>query len=150
MSIGKEALDTHLSSGIVLSGVLRGRWRIVEHTWPLVFIDVIARDGRAVPLRFDCAGYPDQPPTAMPWDAKAQCQLAAARWPCGGRVSQVFNPGWKGGSALYIPCDRQAIEGHSGWLSQYPWMIWQPDRGLVHYLQLVWEILQSNELQPAA
>ena len=33
-----------------------------------------------------------------PWDFSAQQQLPGNFWPRGGRVSQVFNPSWKGGA----------------------------------------------------
>jgi len=61
-------------------------------------------------------------------------------------VSQVFNPNWKGGTCLYLPCDRQSIAGHPHWLVEYPWLIWKPARGIVQYLEAVHEVLQSNEL----
>src|SRR5437879_2220089 len=134
MRDGKAELEAHLRSGRFLAGAAKGRWRLVEFRWPIALIEVLARDGRRFTLRFDCNGYPDQPPTAMLWDVVAQHQLPVSRWPRGGRVSQVFNPGWRGGSALYIPCDRQSIEGHSAWHSEYPWLIWKPERGLLQYI----------------
>jgi hypothetical protein len=146
MHDGKVELEAHLHSGRFLAGVARGRWRLVQWQWPLAYIEVGARDGRRFTLRFDCTGYPDQAPTAMLWDMSAQQQLPATLWPRGGRVSQVFNPGWKGGSALYIPCDRLSIEGHSNWLSEHPWLIWNPTRGLLQYVEAVCETLHSNEL----
>lgn len=146
MRDGKTEIEAHLRSGRFLSGAAKGRWRFVELQWPLVFIEVGARDGRRFTLRFDCVGYPDQPVTATLWDLSAKQQLPTALWPSGGRVSQVFNPGWKGGSALYIPCDRQSIEGHSNWLSEHPWLIWIPTRGLLQYIEAVCEILHSHEL----
>ena len=32
----------------------------------------------------------------------------------------AFNPGWKNGSCLYLPCDRQSIEGHANWHGEHP------------------------------
>lgn len=147
----QETLDQHLKSGRFLAGVASGRWRVVGSQFPHLFIEITARDGRKVTLRFTCADYPAQPPTAAPWDMGSNGLLAAAKWPKGGRVTQVFNPGWKGGTALYIPCDRQSIEGHPNWHNEYPWLIWQPAKGLIQYIEAVFEILQSNELvaQPA-
>lgn len=146
MSEGKAALESHFRSGRFLAGAAKGRWRLLEFAWPIAFIEVTARDGRRFSLRFDCAGYPDTPPTAMLWNSANGTQLAGDKWPKGGRVSLVFNPGWKGGNALYIPCDRQSIEGHSNWVNEHPWLIWNPSRGLLHYVEAVWEILQSHEL----
>lgn len=146
MRDGKTELEAHLRSGRFLAGAAKGRWRLVDFQWPIALIEVVARDGRRFTLRFDCNGYPDQPPTGTLWDVVTQQQLPADRWPRGGRVSQVFNPGWKGGSALYIPCDRQAIEGHSAWYSEYSWLIWKPERGLLQYIEAVFEMLRSHEL----
>lgn len=146
MRDGKAELEAHLGSGRFLAGAAKGRWRLVELEWPITLIEVVARDGRRFTLRFDCTGYADQAPTATLWDTTTRQQLSADRWPRGGRVSQVFNPGWKNGSALYIPCDRQSIEGHSAWFSEYPWLTWKPERGLLQYIEAVCETLHSNEL----
>lgn len=140
-------LREHLQSARFLAGQAKGRWKLVTSDWPNPLITVFARDGRGFVLRFDCAGYPDQPPTATAWDVHRNCMLDTAFWPRGGRVSQVFNPGWKGGQALYLPCDRQSIEGHSNWFNEYPWLIWKSARGLTQYLEAVYELLQSHELQ---
>lgn len=147
---GKEALEAHLRSGRFLAGVVKGRWRLVDLKWPVAFIEVGACDGRRFTLRFECSGYPDIAPTATLWDFASGQLLPAARWPRGGRVSQVFNPGWKGGAALYIPCDRESFPGHENWLSEHPWLIWNPSRGLLQYIEAVCEILQSRELEHEA
>lgn len=146
MCEAEEALQEHLRSGKFLSGQVRGRWALLQVTWPTVQVTVKARDGRDVCLRFECSGYPDRPPTAMPWDPDQGCTLPFERWPRGGRVGQVFRPDWKNGRALYLPCDRESIDGHPNWYSEYPSLIWQPAAGLSQYLEVVSETLQSNEL----
>lgn len=148
MDNGHQALADHLSSPPFLAGMARGRWTLRSFDWPHVVLEIATRNGNACTLRFDCSGYPDQPPTAMPWDPLRQDKLDANRWPRGGRVSQVFNPGWKNGTALYLPCDRQSIAGHDNWNSEHSWMIWNPTRGLIQYLEAVHEVLQSHELVP--
>lgn len=147
MDSGQSLLEVHLQSGRFLAGVAKGRWRLVEYRWPVVIVEVTARDGRLFTLRIDCTGYPDLAPTGTLWDVDANRQLPAEFWPRGGRVSLVFNPSWKGGAALYLPCDRQSIEGHANWLSEHSWLIWNPSKGLLQYLQAVCETLQSHELQ---
>ena len=149
MDAAQGALEEHLRSGRLLSGVARGRWSVVELSWPFVYVGVAARDGRHFTLQFECSGYPYVAPTATLWDREGGHQLAAQRWPRGGRVAQMFNPGWKGG-AIYIPCDRQSIEGHPHWHGEFPWLIWNPARGLTQYLEGVSETLQSHELLPEA
>jgi hypothetical protein len=135
---GESELLKHLKSGRFLAGAARGRWRLL--------VEVRAKDGRNFVLRFDCIGYPETPPTATFWDMQANRQLEAHRWPSGGRVSQCFNPSWKQGTALYLPCDRQSVEGHPGWIHEYPWLIWKAQRGLLQYLEAVREMLYSKEL----
>jgi hypothetical protein len=146
---GQRLLAEHLRSGRFIAGQSRGRWRLVDAAWPHPLIEVSARDGRKFVLRFDCNGYSDLAPTATLWDVERGQMLGADQWPRGGRVSQTFNPGWKNGTSLYLPCDRGSIEGHTSWFADYPWMIWKPARGLTQYLEAVYELLQSNELLPA-
>lgn len=149
MSSELQALQAHLAGGRYQSGVARGRWRTIDLAWPLAYIEVFDRNGRATCIRFDCSGYPASAPQGTPWDAAARQQLPAHLWPRGGRVSKVFNPGWQGGAALYIPCDRVSIAGHENWRTELPHLIWSPARGLMQYLEAIHELLQSNELEPA-
>lgn len=65
-------------------------------------------------------------------------------------MSQVFNPSWVNREAIYLPCDRRAIQGHDHWRREHPQLIWRPDIGIVQYLSAVWEVLQSRELEPRA
>jgi hypothetical protein len=146
MSPSEDAIQSHLQSGRFLAGAARGRWQLRALAFPTVCVAICASDGRRIVLRFDCTGYPDVAPTATVWDWVNGRALSPSQWPRGGRVSQVFNPSWKGGAALYIPCDRQSIEGHPNWYAQYPWLIWKPSVGLVHYIEAIHEVLQSYEL----
>lgn len=146
MTHGMIRLEQDMHSGRFRAGEARGRWKLLEIQWPLAFVEVIARDGRRFVLRFECTGYPETAPTATLWDRATQSQLPPHKWPRGGRVSQAFNPGWKGGSALYLPCDRESIPGHANWIAEHPWLIWNPVKGLLMYIEVVSEILQSGEL----
>jgi len=129
--------------------VAEGRWRVLKTEWPLVWIAVKATDGREHVLRFHCQGYPETPPTAGPWDVEANKILDAAKWPKGkgGRVSASFRADWKGGIALYLPCDRVSIEGHNHWMTEMPSKIWKPSEGIVQYLELVHELLNCKDYQ---
>jgi hypothetical protein len=149
MNQALHALEADLASGRYKAGVARGRWRLVSLNWPYAFVEVFDRAQRAFCIRFDCAGYPGHPPQGTPWDYGAQQQLPNHLWPRGGRVSQVFNPGWKNGTALYIPCDRESIVGHDNWHAEHPNLIWNPSRGLLQYVEAIHEILQSHELATA-
>ncbi|MGL6097547.1 MAG: DUF7665 family protein [Fimbriiglobus sp.] len=131
-------------------GEAEGRWRLAGVTWPVALISVKAKDGREYLLRFECTGYPQSPPTAGPWDAERNSMLAFDRWPKsgGGRLGAVFNTGWKNGSALYLPCDREAIVGHDNWRTEMPSKIWRPADGIIQYLELVHELLHCRDYSP--
>jgi hypothetical protein len=146
MDESARLLSCHFAAGRFLAGQAIGRWTLIEVGWPHAVVEVAARDGCRYALRFDCAGYPEQAPTAMLWNVGAKQMLAPADWPQGGRVSQVFNPNWKNGTALYLPCDRESIAGHPNWTTEYPSQLWDPARGITLYLEIVHELLQSNEL----
>ena len=150
MESGQETLTSHLHAGQFLAGVARRRWRLGGCQWPIVIVEVNARDGRWFALRFDCTGYPGTAPTATLWDTSAGHKLGAEMWPRGGRVSQVFNYEWLKGEALYLPCDRRAFLGHEQWVGEHPWLIWDPSKGLIQYITAIWEVLHSHELQSDA
>jgi hypothetical protein len=128
-------------------GASRGRWELVRVEWPWVYIKVRASDDRRFLLRFECTDYPQSPPTAGPWDEVTNAVLAVEQWPQGrgGRVSSVFRSNWKGGTALYLPCDRVSIQGHDNWRTEMPSKIWRPADGIVQYLELVHELLHCRD-----
>jgi hypothetical protein len=146
MAPDEKALRADLESGRFLAGETKRRWRLVSVNWPAVQIAVTARDEHEYVLRFDCSGYPQNPPTAQLWDSIRNAPLELALWPKGsGRIAAVFRSDWKGGVALYLPCDRTAIEGHDGWRTEHPSKIWNPSRGITQYLGIVHELLQSRD-----
>lgn len=140
-----------LEKPLFRAGVADERWRLRRVSWPFALIGVAAKDGAEYVLRFDCNGYPASPPTGRLWDADAEGALPVERWPRsvgGGRVGAVFRADWKAGTALYLPCDREALAGHDAWLTEMPSKIWQPSVGIVHYLELVHELLHSRDYAP--
>lgn len=146
MAPDEKALRAHLESGRFLAGEARKRWRLISMDWPAVLIAVAARDGSEYVLRFDCSGYPQNPPTARLWDADKNAPLELSLWPKGsGRVAAVFRNDWKGGIALYLPCDRVAIEGHDNWRTEHASKIWNPSKGITQYVEIVHELLQSRD-----
>lgn len=143
----QRAFEADVEKPAFRLGEIEGRWKLVRISWPMVTITVAALDGREFALRMNCAGYPGTPPTAGPWDLEQDTVLAFEEWPRGngGRVSAVFNPGWKNGTALYLPCDREALAGHDAWRTQMPSKIWSPATGITHYLELVHELLHCSD-----
>jgi hypothetical protein len=146
MSPDEKALRSDVESGRFLAGEARGRWRLISIEWPYVQIGVMAKDEHEFILRFDCGGFPQNPPTARLWDAARNAPLPLGDWPKGGgRIAAVFNQNWKSGVALYLPCDRTAIEGHDNWQHEHPAKIWNPAKGIVQYVEIVHELLQSRD-----
>jgi hypothetical protein len=143
----ERALQSDLAKPKFRLGQAEGRWRFVTLSWPFVLIGVTAKDGQEYVLRFNCAEYPQTPPTGGPWDTEGNAILAFNRWPCskGGRVGSVFRTNWKNGSALYLPCDRESIAGHDNWRTEMPSKIWRSSEGIVQYLELVYELLHCGD-----
>jgi len=136
----------HLTGGRFQSGAASGRWRFVSVSWPNALFGVRAADGSEYGLLFNCVDYPRTPATARLWDIEQNCPLSVAKWPKGqDRVPLAFNPNWKDGSCLYLPCDRISIEGHENWHQLHPSLIWNPTLGIVHYLRVVYDLLNSGD-----
>jgi hypothetical protein len=131
-------------------GHFESRWMLIDIAWPVVLIGVLAKDKREYALRFDCSDYPQTPPTAGPWDVERSAPLASNLWPRsnGGRVGAVFRVDWKNGTALYLPCDRESLQGHDNWRTEMPSKIWRPADGIIQYLELVHELLNSRDYVP--
>jgi hypothetical protein len=146
----EKALHADVAKAAFRVGAAEGRWRLGSIVWPFVEVGVTARDGHEFVLRFRCDGFPQSAPTAQPWDPGHVQPLAHGLWPRshGGRLGAVFRTDWKNGSALYLPCDRESIVGHDAWRSQMPSKIWRPADGLVQYLELVHELLNSRDYAP--
>ena len=146
----EQVFRRDLESGPFQSGCDRGRWHLHDLDWPHAIIAIQAAIRENSPtdyaLRFECTDYPQAPPTAQPWDAEKEVPLPFTRWPGGTRrVPLAFNPNWKSGKCLYLPCDRLSIEGHEAWRNQHPSMIWSPESDITLYLGIVHELLNSSD-----
>jgi hypothetical protein len=131
-------------------GEIEGRWRHVATAWPHVIIAVSAPERPRSPaefaFRFECSNYRQIPATAQPWDLKTNSLLAAGQRPTGpAMVVAVFRPDWKQGQCLYLPCDRMSIEGHDNWLNEHPSRIWRPERGIICYLEQIYELFHQSD-----
>lgn len=140
----------HLEAGPFQSGVDRGRWNLVSVNWSHSVIAVSAASHLSAPdefdFRFELTNYPAVPPTAQPWNSETNTALEIGKWATGGgRMQLAFNPGWKSGSCLYLPCDRQSIEGHEIWIQQHPEMIWSPGGDITQYLRIIYDLLNSKD-----
>lgn len=143
-------LETDLAAAEFRCGEAEGRWRHVATSWPHVIVAVAAPDRPKSPseffFRFECTGYRHKPVTAQPWDAGRDAPLPFASWPTGNsHVKAVFRPDWKKGQCLYLPCDRLSIEGHDEWLTKYPSRLWNATRGLICYLEQIYDLLHHSD-----
>jgi hypothetical protein len=146
----ERAFRADLAAGSFQLGICLGHWEVGTINWPLVHIAVTPAERNGSPqkwwFRFDCSGYPQQAPTARPWDNLANQPLPGPRWPGGrSRVPAVFRPDWKDGTCLYLPCDRISIAGHENWRTDHPSLVWSPSRGIVLYLQELHALLNSSD-----
>lgn len=153
MQPDERAYRTHLAGGRFQIGVDAGYWWLEDDQWPNPVIAVSAahREGGLphVSMRFDLNGYPQESPTAAPWDVEAAAVLGPDLWPAGGRVGMAFNPGWNpapGVFAIYVPMDRLALAGHDHWREQHPASLWDPRNSqIVDYLKVIHDLLHSSE-----
>jgi hypothetical protein len=147
---GLALLEQDLAAPEFRCGEIEGRWRRVATAWPHTIVAVAAPPRQRAPgefvFRFECSGYRQNPVTALPWDIAANGPLPPNRWPTGTSiVPSVFQPGWKNGQCLYLPCDRMSIDGHDQWRSQHPSRLWQPARGIICYLEQIYELLNQGD-----
>ena len=151
LSPDTQAFRAHLDEGPFRLGETRGYWRLIAIDWPLADIAVQAARREHAPteyvFRFDLTNYPQAAPTARPWDLERNTSLAPAHWPAGRqRVPKVFNPGWKDGSCLYLPCDRISIEGHHEWPKVFADLIWKPNTSdITLYLGAIHDLLNGSD-----
>lgn len=136
---------SHIVAGPFRLGAAKRRWRLVTVAWPYAVFTVRAADGIEYGLRFDLSGYP-QHGTARPWDIERNAPLAKIHWPTGRqRLPLAFNPDWKAGSCLYLPCDRESICAHTEWASMHPSLVWDAALGVVSYLRVAHDLLNSGD-----
>jgi hypothetical protein len=146
LSPDEAVFRAHIAGGRFRSGAASGRWRLVSVAWPYAVFGVRASDDIEYGLRFECTDYPSTPATARLWDIDLNGPLAVNKWPSGReRIPLAFNPDWKTGSCLYLPCDRLSIEGHANWYQQHPSLVWDATVGVVHYLRIVHDLLNSGD-----
>ena len=120
---------------VFAEGTVRGRWWFVALNWPFAVFAVRARDKAEFGFRFDCTGYPLEPPTARLWSLELDAAPEPGDWPKGSQsFVSVFNPSWKDGTALYHPFDRISRQGHGDWPKQYPHLVWDSGGTFVQYL----------------
>lgn len=146
----RALLERDLLAAEFRCGEIEGRWRHVETSWPHVVISVPAAPRTNSPaeygFRFECSGYRQVAVTGGPWDIAARAPLAPHRWPTGRNIlPSIFRPEWQNGECLYLPCDRRSIQGHGNWAAIHPARVWDPQRGILCYLEQLYDLLNSSD-----
>ena len=147
---GLTLLQQDLAAPEFRCGEIKGRWRHLRTTWPHTIVAVSAPPRPRSPgeygFRFECSGYRENPVTTQPWDIAGDAPLPPNCWPTGASiVPSVFRPTWRQGQCLYLPCDRLSVEGHDQWRSQHPSRLWQSSRGIICYLEQIYELLNQSD-----
>ena len=150
MTPDERVFRAHLGGGAFRSGEARGRWRLISVNWPKAVVAVHAASRCGAPdeyaFQFDLSGYPNQAPTCMLWDSAKGTPLPPADWPAGtagSRIAHAFNPSWRK-NAVYLPCDRQALQGHDQWRTQHRSLLWSPSKDITFFLGILHDLLDSE------
>lgn len=126
----------HTSAGRFSSGVDAGEWRLVSIEWPHVIIAISAAVRENAPseyfFRFELSGYPNVAATAGVWNLDEHRVATEAERPKVTYLPSPFRSDWM--NALYIPCDRIAVQTHTAWPNEYPGDLWDPAKGISKYL----------------
>ena len=146
----QEMFESQLLLASFQAGLDRRKWMNVnQERWPNWVVEIKAADRTNAPqvfaFKFNLENYPEQAPTAQLWDVKRSKRLDVNLWPKGNaRFCAVFNPQWREGEALYLPCDRLAIQGHDNWKGEHPELIWNPQKKITFYLDIIYDYLNSS------
>lgn len=145
-STEEELFNRHLDSDAYKLFENDEKWSVIKEgsKWPFFLFSINSSVGGPVILRFDLHGYNLQAPSATCWDLKNNAVLASDQWPNHTpRCKQIFRPTWNT-MALYLPCDRIALAGHSKWPDKYSYEIWKPGDTIVKYLFEVYDALNRG------
>ena len=142
----EAAIAADLASPRFRVGVVRGHWRQVSYSFPVLTMAVAAiepdRSGSEYVFRFELTGFPGTAPEVQIWDCDANAVLAQNRRPKGSaRVLEAFKV-W-GPGTVYRPWERQS-GAHNEWAKKYPELAWHPKRDLAFVLEDIHGLLISN------
>jgi len=157
----QRLFEADLSSAEFRIGESKGCWgvagegeRPADAAWPKVYLWVAAAPRENAPNRFylalEAEGYRVPSPTGTFWDQIKKAPLAFSAFPKGkpgSRVDKVFRTDiWAStNKALYHPYDRVAAQGHAGWSTEQPHLIWDSNHTIVDFLDEVRKLLNCGD-----
>lgn len=148
MAPDEKAFRANTSTGRFSAGVDANEWRLVSIDWPHATIAIAAVPREGAPseycFRFELSGYPNTAATAQVWNADEGRIATADERPKVAYSPSPFRCDWLDGTALYIPCDRLAVQGHSDWPAQHAGELWDPAKGISQYLLYVHRLLHDD------
>jgi hypothetical protein len=144
----EKAFRADTSSGRFAAGVDAGDWRLVSIDWPHAIIAITAAPRAGAPgeycFRFELSGYPNTAATAQAWNVDEDRIATDAERPKVSYSPSPFRWDWLDGTALYIPCDRVAVQGHHDWPAQHADELWDPTKGISKYVIYVHRRLNED------
>ena len=142
MGPDETALRAHLASNRYRLGEIKGKWALVQVTFPIVYFRVRAAPRPESPewflFRLDVQGYPGAAPTAQVWDGPSNQALAPELRPHTRAGLMIAFSQWQ--PCLYHPIDRMA---RSHWPDQYGELAWSNDKDLTSFLETVYGLVQD-------
>lgn len=153
-----KTLLTHLDSVRFLAGVDEGRWRVLELSWPYLYVRVqfvtspnmfaFAHD-----FQLECSGYPDPGPFVERWTHDDNSQRGE-RPPAPSSGAPGFVEAlkeWGGGTegGIYRAWNRGAAQ-HNDWSRKRPEEAWNRTRDITFIMEHLYALVAEQTLWLAA
>jgi hypothetical protein len=153
-SAGDElALAAHLAGVRFQAGVEEGRWRVLEHAFPKLVVEVTGRDftgetAMVMAFRVECDGFPARAPFVERWDPAAGTRPpapTAEQGPPGvvdalkdwnSEVTQQYG-------GIYRGWQRYAAV-HNRWAELRPEEAWRRDRDLTFIMEKLYGLVSEQ------
>jgi hypothetical protein len=142
----EAAVAADLGSFWFRKGEHAGKWRLIGHHHPELFIAVAAAPRPASPewflFRLDVMGFRVMGPTGQLWHGGEDRPYMTDERPKSGPNPMIYFSEF--GPCLYHPLDRLAFAG-GHWANEYLDVRWQPTDHLTRYLETLHGLLHDSE-----
>lgn len=154
-SASQQSLEAQLNSVRFQTGVEEGRWKILRNAFPVLEVQVTARDpygGQSASFEFQllCENYPAQGPFIQHWDYAQQCRPtpfengksspgvveALKTWTRDGSTSNEYG-------GIYRAWQRYAAL-HNAWASKRPDEAWRRDRHITFIMEQLYALVSEH------